>query len=389
MKDKKKFNRNIVRLSDKILLIITGSISLLIVTVFSIAGFSAQQVLIIGGYIYTFGFLMTYFVSWRFSKRIINLSLKIEEIAAGSFSQKLDVKSHDELGQLANAINELMYRLQTGVAQDVSRHKEIAQAKTDFVNIASHQLRTPLSIIKWYIDYLITGDAGKLNDEQKKNLEEVYKSNERLIDLVNGLLDVSRIDLGTFAIEPEPANIVEIAQTVAEEFESKIEKKKIKFRLNFEKIPIINVDPRLTRIVFETIVSNAIKYTPEEGVINLDIKKTEKDVLIKITDTGCGIPREEQPRIFTKLFRAYNAKKIESAGTGLALYIVKAVIEKSGGKIWFESPSLDLFSPEMRQEMKNKKNSLSNINKGTSFFITIPLQGMKRKHGTKKLTSIK
>lgn len=146
---------------------------------------------------------------------------------------------------------------------------------------------------------------------------------------------------------------------------------------------MINLDPRLTKIVFENLLSNALKYTPAGGKIRLTIKRSDPNVLIKISDTGCGIPREEQPKIFTKMFRAANAKHLEAGGTGLGLYIAKAVIEKSGGRIWFESPSLELFSSaDQNEQMVDSKRY------GTTFFITIPLVGMKPKTGTKKLESL-
>lgn len=128
-----------------------------------------------------------------------------------------------------------------------------------------------------------------------------------------------------------------------------------------------------------------MKYTPNKGTIRLSIKKTQDNILIKISDNGCGIPREQQPRIFTKLFRADNVKKIESVGTGLGLYIVKAVIEKSGGKIWFESPSLELL---LDKGQSRADVPLDKRDRGTTFFITIPLKGMKKRVGTKKLSSL-
>ena len=371
-----------IRLSDKILLIFVFFSSILIIVVNFFIGGSLQQILIFSGFIYVFSFFAAYIVGQKFSKDIINLTFQVEEMAAGNLSRKLKTKRKDEVGQLINALNELLSRLQTGVAIDVTKHKEIDQAKTDFVALASHQLRTPLSIIKWYIDFLVDGDAGELSQEQIKYLKEVYKSNERLIELVNALLDVSRIDLGTFSIEPEPTDIIERAETALKKFLPEIKAKKIKLEKHFDKLPIINLDPRLTKIVFENIISNSIKYTPEKGIVRLDIKKTERDVLIEISDTGCGIPREQQPKVFAKLFRADNVKKIESIGTGLGLYIVKAVIEKSGGKIWFQSPSLNLL---LAEGQKDVDLPIDKRNKGTTFFITIPLRGMKKKVGTKQL----
>ncbi|MFH0892021.1 MAG: HAMP domain-containing sensor histidine kinase [Candidatus Falkowbacteria bacterium] len=373
----------IFKLSDKILLTVFLFATGLILSVVFFIGGLPEQILILGELIYIFVFLVTFTISRTLTKRLRSLTFEVEEMAAGNLSKRLPVKNKDEIGQLTSALNELLVRLQTGVAQDVTKHREIAQAKTDFVAIASHQLRTPLSIVKWYVDYVVSGDAGELNPEQAKYLREVYRNNERLIDLVNALLDVSRIDLGTFSIEPEPTDLIGRAEGALKKFLPEIESKKINLEKEYDSLPEINLDPRLTKIVFENILSNAVKYTPEKGTIRVTIKKTEHQALIKISDTGCGIPRSEQPKIFTKLFRAENAKKMESSGTGLGLYIAKAVIEKSGGKIWFQSPSLELLLNK-----PNPSRPIDQENKGTTFFITIPLRGMKKKVGIKKLMSV-
>jgi signal transduction histidine kinase len=372
------------RLSDKILLAIFIFSSVLLVLIIFVFKSFVYQIVIIGTMIYILAFLTTYIISRRFSKRIIDMIFRVEEIAAGNFSKRLETKSRDEIGQLANALNELMARLQTQVAIDVSKNVEIAQAKTDFTTIASHQLRTPLSIIKWYLDYVIVGDAGTINEEQKKYLIEVYQNNEKLIELVNALLDVSRIEMGNFAIEPELTDIIKITESVLSKFYPEIEKKKIIFEKKYDDFPRLNLDPSLIRIVFENIISNAIKYTSEGGCVNLIIKKTDKNVLIEISDNGCGIPRSAQPQIFSKLYRADNAKRIEASGTGLGLYIIKSIVEKSGGKIWFESPNINIL---LDSKITNKEYSLAN-NAGTTFYISIPLKGMKAITGTKKLTSI-
>ena len=378
MKLLKKINN--LNLSDKILLIIIVFSTILFLLIKFIIGGSIEQILVIGGIIYIGSFFITYVLSRKFSSRITKLALKVEEMAAGNFSEKIQTNTKDEIGQLTNALNDLISRLQTGIAMDVGKHKELAQAKTDFVAIASHQLRTPLSIIKWYVDFLVNGDAGKVSEEQLKYLKEVYNSNERLIELVNALLDVSRIDVGTFSIEPEPTNIIKTADSALKKFLPEIKSKNIILEKIYDVLPTINLDTRLTRIVFENVLSNAVKYTPENGKIRLAIKKTDNNILIKISDSGCGIPREQQPKMFTKLFRADNVRKIESVGTGLGLYIVKAIIEKSGGKIWFQSPSLEFL------DQKDKK-IINKDSNGTTFFITIPLKGMKKKIGTKKLSS--
>ena len=338
-------------------------------------------------FLFIFGIIyliIIYLVIKNFSKNVRKTVLRIEEMAAGGFSKQKNI-SKDEIGQFNSSLNELVSRVQTGIAQDVSKYKALAEAKTDFIAIASHQLRTPLSIIKWYVDFLVLGDAGELNLEQIKYLKEVYDSNERLIELVNALLDVSRIDLGTFSIEPEPIDILKKADEAIDKFSKEIKQKNIIIDKKYDEFPKINLDPRLIKIVFENIISNSVKYILKNGIIQIIIKKIDNDILIKISDNGCGIPKEQQPKVFSKLFRAENAKNIESSGTGLGLYIVKAIIEKSGGKIWFQSPSFELL---LKKDIKNYSTQIDKKNKGTTFFITIPLKGMKKKEGTKKLTSI-
>lgn len=331
----------------------------------------------------TFGFI--YFVVKGLNDKIRHMALVVGEMAAGNLNKKIKIEKNGDLNQIANSLNDLMNRLKSGAVMDTSVNRELAQAKADFVSLASHQLRTPLSIVKWYTDYILCGDAGDINAEQKKYLSEIYNTNQRMIDLVNALLDVSRIDLGTFSIEPEPTDIVKKANEAVKKYESIIKIKKIIFEKNFEKMSPLNLDPRLILIVFENILSNAVKYTPEGGRVRFTIKKTDANILIKISDTGVGVSRELRSKMFSKMFRAADAKKMVAGGNGLGLYVAKAVIEKSGGKIWFESPSMEFFVEDGgKKAWKNMMKS----GLGTTFFITIPSKGMKRKSGTKKLERI-
>lgn len=254
------------------------------------------------------------------------------------------------------------------VFRDISKERQIDQAKTEFVSLASHQLRTPLSAINWYAEMLLAGDVGKLTADQKKYLQEIYNGNQRMVDLVNALLDVSRIELGTFAIEPIPTDIKKITQSLISEMQKQIKKKNLKISESYDsKISKINVDPKLMRIILQNIISNAVKYTPEKGKVAVILTRKEPNVLIKVTDTGFGIPKAQQPHIFEKLFRADNVREKDTEGTGLGLYLVKSIVDQSGGKVWFESAE----------------------NKGTTFFVQLPLSGMKKKEGTKALEDVK
>jgi len=259
-----------------------------------------------------------------------------------------------------------------GVAifRDMTKEREVDKAKTEFVSLASHQLRAPLAAINWYIQMLVSGDAGKITDEQKKFFDEIYDGNQRMVEIVNTLLDVSRLELGKFLIEPKSINVSELAQSVINEQKSTIDERKINLKSQLaSNLPIMQFDPKFLRMVFQNLLSNAVKYTPEKGSVEFVIEHIDKDqfiegkridedlLVIKISDTGYGIPKNQQDKIFTKLFRADNAREKSTEGTGLGLYIVKSVVDNSGGKIWFESEE----------------------NKGTTFYVTFPMSGMKKK----------
>jgi len=251
-----------------------------------------------------------------------------------------------------------------GIERDVSKELAIDRAKTEFVSLASHQLRTPLSAINWYTEMLLAGDAGKLTKEQKSFLDEIYHSNQRMVSLVNSLLNVSRLELGTFMVEPEKTDIPEIVDSIIGELRPLIAKKKQAFTKKYDKtLPIMMLDKKLIRMVIQNLLTNALKYTPEKGKISLTIGKDAKKLTITVSDTGMGIPESQQSEIFKKLFRADNVREADTEGTGLGLYIVKAIVTHAGGKVWFTSVE----------------------NKGTTFYVQIPLSGMTRKTGTKTL----
>ncbi len=252
------------------------------------------------------------------------------------------------------------------VFRDMTKENEVDRAKTEFISLASHQLRTPLSSINWYTEMLLDGDAGNLTPEQNKYLEEVYNGSQRMVVLVNSLLNVSRLDLGTIIIDIEPVDVIKLVKDVINEQKPQINEKKIQLdQLFSDDIPIIKADSKLLRIVLQNLLLNAIRYTDDGGKIELSISlDSKKYLLIKVSDTGYGIPEDQQEKIFTKFFRADNARKKYTEGTGLGLYIVKSIIWHFGGKVWFESEE----------------------DNGSTFFVSIPLKGIKKKEGTKYLS---
>lgn len=236
------------------------------------------------------------------------------------------------------------------IGRDTTKEENIDKAKSEFVSLASHQLRTPLSVIKWYTEMLLSGDATKI--QKKEYAEQIYQSTKNAVDIVDTLLDVSRLELGTYMVEPEQIRIAAVVKGVIDEMKIATKEKKLSLKISIGKdIPATYQDPRLLRIIFQNLLSNAIKYTSAKGKITASLAvQDNKYILFTVSDTGCGIPKGEQDRMFTKFFRASNVLK-QSEGTGLGLYIVKSVVHRLRGTLWFESKE----------------------NKGTTFFVRIPL----------------
>lgn len=259
------------------------------------------------------------------------------------------------------------------VFRDVTSEREIDKAKTEFVSLASHQLRTPLTSVAWYTEMLIKGSE-TFSSSQKKYLEEIYQGNKRMVELVNTLLDVSRIELGTFRAESVATDIVVLAESVVDEQKQNIKEQQISIIKKFSKgSSVYLTDPKLLHIVFQNLITNAVKYTPVGGKIEFTISFDRKRTIrIKVSDTGYGIPKNQQKKIFTKLFRADNARDKDASGTGLGLYIVKSIVENSGGKIWFESPTQELFGNVRTKKQKEEFP-------GTTFHVVLTLDTVKKK----------
>ena len=253
-----------------------------------------------------------------------------------------------------------------GVERDITRQKEIDKSKTEFVSIASHQLRTPLTIINWYIEMLSDQQGAALSEKQRQYLEEITHASKRMIELVNALLNVSRIDMGTFMVDVEPLDFSLVMDDVLKDLSLQIAQKDLHIAKNYDRsLPRINADLKLLRIIFQNLLTNAIKYTQNGGSIMIELNKRSSSITISVIDDGFGIPVHQQNKIFSKFFRADNAREKEPDGNGLGLYIVKSLVEHSGGRIWF----------------------ISEENKGTAFHVEIPLAGMRAKEGSKPLAA--
>lgn|GEM_PF-4507285 len=231
--------------------------------------------------------------------------------------------------------------------------KHIENLKSEFVSIVAHQLRTPLAGIKWTLDMLINGDLGVLNPDQKTFLFKIHDGNERMIRFVNDLLSINRIESGRLQYNFTSLNLQHVAESVLLDIYPIANKKgiAINFRGKGVTLPQVAADPEKIRVAFQNLLENAVKYTERDGHITLELRNRGAEVLVMVSDNGFGIPKDEQSGIFKRFYRAPSAVKMQTEGSGLGLYLARAIVEAHGGRIWFESIP----------------------GEGTSFYFTIPV----------------
>jgi PAS domain S-box-containing protein len=240
------------------------------------------------------------------------------------------------------------------ILHDITREKTVEKMKTEFVSITAHQLRTPLSAIKWIFEGMLKEKSLKLSEEQKKIVQEGFISVERIIALINDLLDIVKIEEGKYLYKFNFSNLEEITQSVIKSYQEMIRKKGLQFEFKIlsEKLPKVRVDAEKISLAIQNLADNAIRYTPPGGMVIVGLKSNKREMEFSIQDSGIGIPKDQQKNIFKKFFRGSNALRTETEGNGLGLYIAKNIIEAHGGKIWFQSEE----------------------GKGATFYFTLPLK---------------
>ncbi|PJE75556.1 hypothetical protein COV04_03960 [Candidatus Uhrbacteria bacterium CG10_big_fil_rev_8_21_14_0_10_48_11] len=261
-----------------------------------------------------------------------------------------EVRAREELSKLSEQLADANDQL-----------KKLDEAKSEFVSIASHQLRTPLTVIKGYISMITEGSFGKIPKQQQDPIEKIYASANRLIELVENLLSVSRIESGRMKFTFAPTNLAELAKSVVEEIRPVAENKKLAFTFKEpkEKVPELNLDGEKLRQVMMNLADNAVKYTPKGSVtVAVEVLQgqegthvTVPSVVFSVTDTGAGVGEAEQKALFQKFTRGEGGK-LNTRGTGLGLYVGRMMVEAHHGSIWVTSPG---------------------VNKGSTIAFSVPL----------------
>ncbi len=248
-------------------------------------------------------------------------------------------------------ITAVLFIIAVIISKSFEKLAEASQMKSEFINIVSHQLRSPLTNLKWGIEFL-TSDEFRMPREKKEEYYGSLKENTtRMVELVDDLLVVSRIERGSLPVRKEKFSLENMTEDLIERFKLVAEASNVKMELHTpDDIPDVYADPSQIKIVVENLIDNAVRYSDGKAHIDIWLKKKKKSLLFKIKDTGVGIPKLDQKHIFEKFFRAKNISKKDTRGSGLGLFVCKSIIEKAGGKIWLESQ----------------------LGKGTTFYFALP-----------------
>jgi signal transduction histidine kinase len=268
-------------------------------------------------------------------------------IGSSSLASTFSAADLHLLQRLAEAVgialdNKLLFEENQQVLQQIrranSRLKQLDHTKDEFISMASHQLRTPLTTIKGYLSMVLEGDVGPVTKNERKMIQQAFDSAEQMVFLISDLLNVSRLQSGKFVIENKPTDLSKIVAEEIAQLKDTASNHKLKLTYNKpDNFPCLNLDENKIRQVVMNFLDNAIYYTPSGGSIEVLVQESPDTVSYTVTDTGLGVPKSEQHHLFTKFYRAGNAKKMRPDGTGLGLFMAKKVIAAQGGAIIFKS----------------------------------------------------
>ncbi len=292
------------------------------------AGVKARQMAVVmTAVLLVFGITLSYLINRSITKPIAVLVKKTRDIGKGDFKGNLDLSSPPELAELAHAFNLMCNKL-----------GELDRMKSDFFSTVTHELRTPLSSIKMGISLLADGREGPLTDGQKELLALIQQENNRIIGLVNAILDLSKMESGMMTYRMEEKNVIPLIDQVVKEMVPLVETKKIRLESEMaDRLPVAKIDTERFLQVLRNVIGNALKFTPEGGHVKVSVQPITRGLQISVADTGPGIPEKNLTTIFEKFQQVDHRGSYKNKGSGLGLAIAKQVVAHHGGKIWAES----------------------------------------------------
>jgi signal transduction histidine kinase len=282
------------------------------------------------------------------SEPIRELIILSRELMKGNYKVRANIKTMDEIEELGGVFNKTLEQLEK---VDLERN-QIDKAKTEFMSITSHELRSPMTPMKAQLQMVLGNYFGRLNNAQKESLKIVLNNTERLDKIIVDFLEISRIEAARLKFNFVSADLTKTVQAVVEEMKGFMPEKKIKIETYIEKIPVIECDPDRVSQVLRNLINNAIKFTPENGKIEVSAKSYSGMILFSVKDSGIGIAEKDQRRLFEPFYQVENMYQHKSGGTGLGLAICKGIVESQNGKIWISS----------------------HLGRGTVFYFTVPLK---------------
>jgi len=239
------------------------------------------------------------------------------------------------------------------ITQSFERLAEASRMKSEFINVVSHQLRSPITNIKWIADFLTSEDVEMTSEKKQEYIGHLKENTARMVELVDELLIVARIERGGFPVRKKQGSLSSLIRELIKRSKVFAEASNVSLKFYSQKdLSKANFDPALMRMVIENLLDNAIRYTKGKGKIEIYLKKKGDNLLFSIKDNGVGIPKADQTHIFKKFFRSENVLREQTQGSGLGLYIVKSIINASKGRVWFNSVE----------------------GKGTTFYFTLPIK---------------
>ena len=248
------------------------------------------------------------------------------------------IENPETVSLIVLLLTTVLFIVDFSITRSFERLAEASRMKSEFINIVSHQLRSPLSNLKWTIDLLLSGRLGKIEEKQTEYFKILKDNSARMSELVSDLLTVSRIETATLMFKKQKFSLGNMVKELIREFEPFTRAANVELAFNQEPVLAeVFADPNQIRQAIGNLLDNAIRYTRERGKVEIALLKRNKNLYLEIKDSGVGIPKDDQKYIFQKFFRSENVLKYQTQGSGLGLYIAKSIIEKSDGKIGFLS----------------------------------------------------